>query len=287
MGYTCFEIEETEGVAHLILSRPDELNSMIPAFWTELPEIVDELSDSGRARVLVISSTGKHFSAGMDLSVFTGGSNIADSDAAAPARDSTEIGRRRAVLRRNVLHLQRTFSCLEEARMPVLVAVQGGAVGGAVDMVTAADCRYATDDAWFCIQEINIGMTADVGTLQRLPKLIPDGVVRELAYTGARMPAARAKEVGLVNEVYLDQETMLDAVHEIAAQIARKSPLAIQGTKESILYARDHSVAESLDFISLWQTGMFHPADMMESFEAQADNRNPVFDDLNEQRRGL
>ena len=287
MGYTCFEIEETEGVAHLILSRPDELNSMIPAFWSELPEIVDELSDSGRARVLVISSTGKHFSAGMDLSVFTGGSNIADSDAAAPARDSTEIGRRRAVLRRNVLHLQRTFSCLEEARMPVLAAVQGGAVGGAVDMVTAADCRYATDDAWFCIQEINIGMTADVGTLQRLPKLIPDGVVRELAYTGARMPAARAKEVGLVNEVYPDQETMLDAVHEIAAQIARKSPLAIQGTKESILYARDHSVAESLDFISLWQTGMFHPADMMESFEAQADNRNPVFDDLNEQRRGL
>ncbi len=287
MGYTCFEIEETEGVAHLILSRPDELNSMIPAFWSELPEIVDELSDSGRARVLVISSTGKHFSAGMDLSVFTGGSNIADSDAAAPARDSSEIGRRRAVLRRNVLHLQRTFSCLEEARMPVLVAVQGGAVGGAVDMVTAADCRYATDDAWFCIQEINIGMTADVGTLQRLPKLIPDGVVRELAYTGARMPAARAKEVGLVNEVYPDQETMLDAVHEIAAQIARKSPLAIQGTKESILYARDHSVAESLDFISLWQTGMFHPADMMESFEAQAGNRNPVFDDLTEQRRGL
>ena len=280
MGYTCFEIEETEGVAHLILSRPDELNSMIPAFWTELPEIVDELSDSGRARVLVISSTGKHFSAGMDLSVFTGGSNLNTSD-------SDEVGRQRAVLRKNVLHLQRTFSCLEEARMPVLAAIQGGAVGGAVDFVTAADCRYATDDAWFCIQEINIGMTADVGTLQRLPKLIPDGVVRELAYTGARMPAARAKEVGLVNEVYADQETMLSAVHEIAAEIASKSPLAIQGTKESILYSRDHSVAESLDFISLWQTGMFQPADMMESFKAQAEKRDAVFDDLNEQRRGL
>jgi len=287
MGYTCFELEETEGVAHLILSRPDELNSMIPSFWTELPEIVDELSDSGRARVLVISSTGKHFSAGMDLSVFTGGSNIADSGDAEPGRPSNEVGRRRAVLRRNVLHLQRAFSCLEEARMPVLAAVQGGAVGGAVDMVTAADCRYATEDAWFCIQEINIGMTADVGTLQRLPKLIPDGVVREFAYTGARMSAARAKEVGLVNEVYADQETMLAAVHEIAAEIASKSPLAIQGTKESILYARDHSVAESLDFISLWQTGMFHPTDMMESFKAQADKRNPVFNDLNEQRRGL
>jgi enoyl-CoA hydratase len=287
MGYTCFELEETEGVAHLILSRPDELNSMIPSFWTELPEIVDELSDSGRARVLVISSTGKHFSAGMDLSVFTGGSNIVDSGDAEPGHPSNEVGRRRAVLRRNVLHLQRAFSCLEEARMPVLAAVQGGAVGGAVDMVTAADCRYATEDAWFCIQEINIGMTADVGTLQRLPKLIPDGVVREFAYTGARMSAARAKEVGLVNEVYADQETMLAAVHEIAAEIASKSPLAIQGTKESILYARDHSVAESLDFISLWQTGMFHPTDMMESFKAQADKRNPVFNDLNEQRRGL
>lgn len=280
MGYTCFEIEETEGVAHLILSRPDELNSMIPAFWSELPEIVDELSDSGRARVVVISSTGKHFSAGMDLAVFGNSSNLNDND-------SDEVGRQRAVFRKNVLHLQRTFSCLEEARMPVLAAIQGGAVGGAVDFVTAADCRYATEDAWFCIQEINIGMTADVGTLQRLPKLIPDGVVRELAYTGARMPAARAKEVGLVNEVYSDHETMLPAVHEIAAQIASKSPLAIQGTKESILYARDHTVAESLDFISLWQSGMFQPTDMVESFTAQAEKRDPAFDDLNEQRRGL
>ena len=280
MGYTCFEIEETEGVAHLILSRPDELNTMTPAFWTELPEIIDELSDSGRARVVVISSTGKHFSAGMDLSVFTGGSNISTSD-------SAEVGRQRAVLRKNILHLQRTFSCLEEARMPVLAAIQGGAVGGAVDFVTAADCRYATEDAWFCIQEINIGMTADVGTLQRLPKLVPDGVVRELAYTGRRMPADRAKEVGLVNEVYADQATMLSAVHEIAAEIASKSPLAIQGTKESILYARDHTVAESLDFISLWQSGMFQPPDMMESFRAQAEGRAPEFDYLNEQRRGL
>lgn len=285
MGYTCFEIEETEGVAHVTLSRPDELNTMIPAFWSELPEIIDDLSDSGRVRVIVLASTGKHFSAGMDLSVFTGGSAIT-AGSESPSSGS-EVGRQRAVLRRNVLHLQRTFSCLEEARMPVLAAIQGGAVGGAVDMVTAADCRYATEDAWFCIQEINIGMTADVGTLQRLPKLIPDGVVRELAYTGRRMPAARAKEVGLVNEVYEDQATMLSAVHEIAAEIASKSPLAIQGTKESVLYARDHSVAESLDFISLWQTGMFQPADMMEAFSAQAEGRAPRFDDLNQQRRGL
>ena len=280
MGYTCFEIEESEGVAHLVLSRPDELNTMIPAFWSELPEIVHELSDSGRIRALVISSTGKHFCAGMDLSVFTGGSELDQND-------SKEKGRQRANLRGNVLHLQDTFSCLEAARMPVLVAIQGGAVGGAVDMVTAADCRYATEDAWFCIQEINIGMTADVGTLQRLPKLIPEGVARELAYTGDRMSARRAKEVGLVNDVYPDHQAMVDGVLDIAGRIAAKSPLAIYGTKQSVLYARDHSVADALNHISLWQAGMFHPADMMESFQAQADKRNPVFDDLNEVRRGL
>ena len=280
MGYTCFEIEESEGVAHLVLSRPDELNTMIPAFWSELPEIVHELSDSGRIRALVISSTGKHFCAGMDLSVFTGGSELDQND-------SKEKGRQRANLRGNVLHLQDTFSCLEAARMPVLVAIQGGAVGGAVDMVTAADCRYAPEDAWFCIQEINIGMTADVGTLQRLPKLIPEGVARELAYTGDRMSARRAKEVGLVNDVYPDHQAMVDGVLDIAGRIAAKSPLAIYGTKQSVLYARDHSVADALNHISLWQAGMFHPADMMESFQAQADKRNPVFDDLNEVRRGL
>ncbi len=278
MGYTCFEIEECEGVAHLLLSRPDQLNTMIPEFWSELPEIIDALSDQGRARVIVISSTGRHFCAGMDLSVFGGGTL---------AGDDSEVGRQRANLRLNILHLQRSFTALEEARMPVLVAMQGGVVGGAIDMVTAADCRYATADAWFCIQEINIAMTADVGTLQRLPKLIPEGVVRELAYTGRRMPAQRAFELGLVNEVFADQATMLSAVHEIAAEIASKSPLAIHGTKEMINYTRDHSVADSLKYMAAWQTGMFQPGDMLEAFQAQAEKRDPDFDDLLEVERGL
>ncbi len=171
--------------------------------------------------------------------------------------------------------------------MPVLAAIQGGCVGGAVDMVTAADCRYATADAWFCIQEINIGMTADVGTLQRLPKLVPEGIVRELAYTGRRMGAARAAAVGLVNEVFDDHETMLAGVHEIAAEIASKSPLAVHGSKEMITYARDHSVDDSLKYIAAWQTGMFQPADMMETFTAKGEGRDPSFDDLGEIRRGL
>lgn len=281
MGYTCFEIDESGGVAHLRLCRPDEFNTMTPEFWRELPEIVGELSDSGRVRVVVLSSTGKHFCAGMDLAVFTGPTAARGDDAI------TEVGRQRAALRYNVLHLQDALSALEHARMPVLVAIQGGCVGGAVDMVTAADCRYASADAWFCIQEINLGMTADVGTLQRLPKLIPEGAARELAYTGRRMDAQRAAALGLVNEVFEDHETLLEGVHEIAAEIASKSPLAIHGTKATINYGRDHSVEDSLAYIAAWQTGMFQPDDMMECFRAKAEGREPVFDDLGPLRRGL
>ena len=279
MRSNCFEVTESDRIAHIVLNRPDELNTMTPEFWRELPQLVDEISDRGAARAIVVSSTGKHFSAGMDISVFTSGDLQNDDD--------VEVGRARANFRYNVLHLQDTFTAFERARMPVLIAAQGGVVGGAVDMVTAADCRYATEDAWFCIEEINIGMTADVGTLQRLPKLIPEGVVREMAYTGERMPAARAKEVGLVNEVYPDQETMLDAVMEIAARIASRSPLAIHGTKEMINYTRDHSVAESLQYMAAWQTGMFQPDDLLESFGARLEKRDPVYDDLPEVRRGL
>jgi enoyl-CoA hydratase/carnithine racemase len=279
MGYTCFDISETDGVAHVRMSRPDQLNTMNAAFWSELPQIVNEISNQGRARVIVLSSTGKHFCAGMDLSVFT-------ADNALTAGD-VEVGRQRARLRDNIIHLQRSFTALESARMPVLVAIQGGCVGGGVDMVTAADCRYATADAWFSIHEINIGMTADVGTLQRLPKLIPEGVAREYAYTGRRLPAERARELGLVNAVYPDHESMLTAVLEIAGEIAAKSPLAVHGTKQILNFTRDHSVADGLEYVAAWQTGMFQPTDLMESFAAQAEDRVPKYDDLGEVRRGL
>ncbi len=279
MGNKCFEVTESDSIAHIVLNRPDELNSMIPEFWSELPQLVDEISNRGAARAIVISSTGKHFTAGMDLAVFTGGALNDDGQ--------VEVGRARSVFRYNVLHLQDTFTALERARMPVLVATQGGVVGAGVDMITACDMRYATEDSWFCIHEINIGMTADVGTLQRLPKIIPEGIAREMAFTGDRMPAIRAKEVGLVNEVYADQESMLEAVMDIAGRIASKSPLAIHGTKETINYTRDHSVADSLSFIATWQTGMFQPTDMIESFGAKAEGREPNFDDLPEIQTGL
>ena len=276
MSYECFDVEITGKIAHVEMKRGAELNTMTPAFWAELPQIVDAISDEGRARVIVLSSTGKHFTAGMDLAVFTGGSGVA----AANGGGDVEVGRARANLRLMALRLQDSFSCLERARMPVLAAIQGGCIGGGVDLVSACDMRYATADAFFCIQEINIGMTADVGTLQRLPKIVPEGVVRELAYTGRRMPAARAREVGLVNEVFADHASLLAGVMAIAEEIAQKSPLAIWGSKEMINYARDHSVADSLNYVATWQTGMFQAPDMMESFAARGEKRPPRFADL-------
>jgi enoyl-CoA hydratase len=266
----CFEVEVEAKVAQVRLCRPDELNSMVPEFWSELPALIGRLSDDGGIRAVVLSSTGKHFSAGMDLSVFTAGG----------AGESGEAGRVNANRQLMVLRLQESFTVLERARMPILAAIQGGCVGGAVDLVTACDMRYATEDAFFVVQETNIGMSADVGTLQRLPKIIPDGVAREMVYTGRRMPATRALQVGLVNQLYPDHASLLAGVSEIAAEIAAQSPLAIWGNKQMLVYTRDHSVADGLAHIAAWQTGAFQPADMAEAFAAKAERRVPAYEDL-------
>ena len=279
-AYTCFNVETKDKVAHIQLKRGDAFNTMNRAFWNELPAIVNKINDEGSARAIVISSTGKHFSAGMDLSVFTDGQGVAGGGG--------ETGRVRANLRSEVHRLQKTFSCLDEARMPVLMAVQGGCIGGAVDLSTCADMRYATKDAFFVIQEINLAMTADVGTFPRLCHLLPQGLVRELAYAGRRLSAKKAYDLGFVNELFDSQEQMLNHVLELAGEIATKSPLAVHGSKVMINYARDHSIADGLDYIATWQAGMFNPtADMMESFKAKQEKRAPVYDDLLPLRKAM
>ena len=284
MTYRCFDVQVSDKIAHIKLKRADELNTMVPEFWRELPEIVRDIDDNAKARVIVISSTGKHFSGGMDLAVFTGGQSAGTQ----AARSPDERGRVRANLRRSVLDIQETFNVIDRARIPVLIAIQGGCVGGAVDFASACDCRYATEDAFFVIQEINIGMTADVGTFPRLCNLMPQGWVRELAYSGRRLRARRALEVGLVNEIFPTQEKMLDHVMSVAKDIAEKSPLAVHGSKVMINYARDHSIADGLDYIATWQAGMYNPeADMMESFKARAEKRQPQFQDLLPVRKTL
>ena len=271
---TCFSLTTTDHVAHLVLSRPAELNTMHPTFWRELDDLLTRIHHEGTARALVISSTGKHFSAGMALETFAGGIQMDDQSPEG-----------RAAIFDVLTDIQATFTKIENLRIPVICAIQGGCIGGAVDMVTAACIRYASADAFFCIQEINIGMVADVGTLQRLPRLIPSGMVRELAYTGRRLPATRAKEIGLVNEVYADVDALRSGVMQVAREIAEHSPLAVHGTKEVLNYARDHSVQDSLLYMAAWQSGMFQPADMKECLAAKQEKRAPVFEDLAPMRK--
>jgi len=279
--WSFFTVEIADHVAHVRLNRPEAMNALNRPFWNELPAIIRDIDRNARARAIVISSTGKHFTAGMDLSVFT------DPEAGVADERPTDRATAMEAFRRYVHMIQDSFNCLDEARMPVIVAIQGGCVGGGVDMVSSCDIRYCTADAFFVIQEINIGMTADVGTFPRLCRLIPEGWVREMAYTGRRLPAAKAKEIGLVNEVFDTHEALLDHALATAREIAAKPPLAVTGSKVMINYARDHTIPDALDYIALWQAGMFSQDHMAESFAAKREKRQPQFPDLHPLRNKM
>ncbi len=262
----CFTLTQSNHIAHLVMSRPEALNTMHPQFWRELDTVLTHIHRQGTARALVLSSTGKHFSAGMALEVF--GSAIA-------MNDQTPEGR--AAIFDLLTDMQSTFTKLEDLRIPVIAAIHGGCIGGAVDMVTACCLRYATADAFFCIQEINIGMVADVGTLQRLPKLLPEAIVKEYAYTGRRMPAAKAMMYGLVNEVFDTPQAMLAAALATAGEIAAKPPVAIWGTKQAIHYARDHSTEDALKQMGWLQAGIWSNAHVHEAVKAMQEKRPGQF----------
>jgi enoyl-CoA hydratase len=221
--------------------------------------------------VILISAEGKHFTAGMDLGNFT------DSDLA--GKDEHQ-GLQNEAIYRLTKDLQYSFSSLEKSRIPVIVAIQGACIGGGVDMISACDIRYATSDAFFCIQETNLGLVADVGTLQRLPKLIPEGIVRDLALTGRKMMADEAERYGLISAIFDDHESMLDHAMDTAREIASKSPLAISGIKEIINYSRDHSVDESLNYVALWNAAMKYEDDLKETFLAKMEKRDELFQGL-------
>ena len=272
--YSCFELNTDKGIASLVLSRPEELNTMSRDFWVELSEVLNDINRDSDVRVVVMSSTGKHFCAGMDLSAFSNGvENIPDDK----KPDHARIGE---ALYRVAKELQEYISTLEKIRVPVISAIQGGCVGGALDLITACDIRYATNDAFFCIQEINIGMAADVGTLQRLPRIIPDSKMREMAYSGRRMYAEEAKDCGLVSDTFETQEDMIEAATKIAKEIASKSPVAIYGLKAVMNYSRDHSISDSLDFNALWSGAMLSQKDMAEAMSAQMEKREASFNEL-------
>jgi enoyl-CoA hydratase len=266
-----FSLTIENHVAHLVLNQPQAMNTMHPQFWRELDGVLTDLHRGSEARALVISSTGKHFSAGMALETFGG---------AIQMNDASPEGR--AAVFDTLSDMQATFTKLETLRIPVIVAIQGGCIGGAVDMVTACCIRYASSEAFFCIQEINIGMVADVGTLQRLPKLIPLAVVKELAYTGRRLTADKAMHYGLVNAVFVSPEATLQAAMECAQEIASKPPVAIWGTKQAIHYARDHTVDESLKQMGWLQAAIWSNHHVGEAVTAMKEKRTGNFPALSD-----
>jgi enoyl-CoA hydratase len=274
MSYECFDVSIDENIAHIVLNRPEKRNNMSAAFWDELPAIIRDIDEKARARVIVISSTGPHFCGGLDVGMFMAG-DVKD--------DSTDVTRRRqkaANFLNSVSLMQDSFSSLETCRLPVLAAIQGGCIGGGVDLVTACDMRYATRDAFMTIYETKIGMTADVGTFPRIVKLIPEGLVREMAYTGRRVSAEEARDMGLVNRVYDSHEDMLAGVMEIAREIAANAPLAVHGCKRAITYARDHSTQEGLEWIGMWNASMLQNDEILEAMSARQETRPAEFADL-------
>ena len=271
MTYTCFELNVSDNIAHIILNRPEKRNAMIAEFWAELPEIIRDIDDNAKARVIVISSTGPVFCAGIDIGMFQ--NDIGGTQ----DKNHPQYG---AGFYLHVKYLQDALSALEQCRIPVLAAVQGGCYGAGVDMITACDMRYGTQDSFITIYEINVGMTADVGTFPRILNHMSEGVVRELAYTGRNMPADECKARGLFNEVYADQNAMLEAVMDIAKEIASKPPLAIYGCKRIITYSRDHSTEDSLDNIAIWNMSMLNPSEMMEAMISGKQKRVGNFQDL-------
>ncbi|QUM75654.1 crotonase/enoyl-CoA hydratase family protein [Moritella sp. 24] len=265
--YTTFSLTIDNSVAHLQFNRPSKLNSMNLDFWREFPAAIAALSMSDDLRVLVISAQGPHFCAGMDLDVFQSPGNF-------PA--GKDKARASEAMRRFVMQLQQVFTELEQLRIPVLTAIQGGCIGGALDLIAASDMRYCTQDAFFTIKEVELGITADLGSLQRLPSILPQGIVRELAYTGRNFSAAEADKFGLVNQVFETQEAMLDGVLQIASQIAAHSPLAVTGSKEMLNYSRDHGVDDSLKYMATWQAGMLCLDETVTILQAKAQRKAPV-----------
>ncbi len=255
-------------VALLELNRADKANAMNAAMWRELEECFLWLDSEVSVRVVVLAAKGKHFCSGIDLGMFN---DIVASE--------LEAARKSEQLRLIIKRLQGNLTAIEQCRKPVLAAIHSSCIGGGVDMICCADMRYCSTDAVFSIKEIDIGMTADVGTLQRLPKLISDGMCRELAYTGRKMGAEEALRLGLVNQVFADREQLLAAVMDIAREIAKKSPIAVRGTKEMLLYSRDHPVSDGLNYNAAWNAGMLSMEDVLKSIEAQMNSKPAEYDD--------
>jgi enoyl-CoA hydratase len=270
MNYQTLTVELEHHIAHVILNRPDKANALNQTAWDELQHLFEALDEKPEARVVVLSGAGKHFCSGIDLSLLM---SIRQEVQAACE------GRMREKLRRLIFKLQAPINAVERCSKPVLAAVHGGCLGAGLDLIAACDMRYATTEAYFTIKEVDMGLVADLGSLQRLPKLMGEGMVREMAYTGRKIFGPEAQAIGLVNRTFTDKETMLGEVMSLAATIAAKSPLAIRGNKEILRHTRDHSIEEGLNYVALWNAAMLLSNDLNEAFQATMEGRTPRFED--------
>jgi enoyl-CoA hydratase len=265
--------DAASGIAELVLNRPDRMNTMAPAFFPALRDAVQSLDDAGATRVLIVRGEGKHFSAGMALDTFA-------PDGAMQSMLDTGSARRRLAFQTQLRRLMACFDALDDARFPIVCAVQGACVGGALDLAAVCDLRVCTADAFFTVQEIHIGMAADLGVLQRLQRLLPQGLARELAYTGDRLGAERALATGFVNAVLPDVDALVAHARRLAAAIAAKSPLAIAASKVALNHARDHATADSLEQMALLQSAVFDVDEMARAIAAWQAKTPAGFDPL-------
>ena len=268
--FKTLETELHEGVLRAWMNRPEKVNALNRALWFELEELALWADREPAVRVLVLGGRGRAFTAGIDFSLIL---SITTSVAGLPE------GRKQESVREQIVELQRAFTAFESCRKPVIAAIHGGCLGAGIDLITACDLRYATEDASFSIKEVDLAIVADIGTIQRLPHIVGEGHARELALTGRVFDGSEAKTMGLVSETYTSLEALEEAVAQTARTIASKSPLAVRGIKQVFNYSRDRRVDEGLDYVATWNAGMLLSSDAAEAVQAWMEKRPAVFPD--------
>jgi enoyl-CoA hydratase len=268
MTYEFLVLAIKDHIGYLKFNRPEKANALHAGAWKEIEAAIEYLDELEEVRVIILSGEGKHFCSGIDLSLLA--TVTAPADPACGART-------REKLRKQILKLQAPINAIERCSKPVLAVIAGGCIGGGVDLISACDMRYCSSDAYFSIREIDVGMVADLGTFQRLPKLIPHGFVREMAFTGRNVGATEAERIGLVNNCYETPEEMLLAVGEIARIIASKSPVSVRGIKHILNHSRDRSVAEGLEYVATWNAAMLVSEDLQLAIRSKMDRTEPEF----------
>ncbi|XP_069118102.1 delta(3,5)-Delta(2,4)-dienoyl-CoA isomerase, mitochondrial-like isoform X2 [Argopecten irradians] len=261
-----------EFVTQVEMNRPKKLNAMNNTFWSEMRTCFQQLNTDSDCRVIVLSGAGRVFTSGLDLT---------DIDTVTVMQSDLDPSRKAFAMRGTIADYQETFTVIEKCTKPVIAAIHNACIGGGIDMTSACDIRYGTQDSFFQIKEVDIGLAADVGTLQRFPKIVGnDSLVRELTYTARRFYSDEAKEMGFISRIFPDKDSMMAGAIETAELIASKSPVAVQGSKVSLVYSRDHSVREGLEHVAVWNQGMLQSEDLMKAVMAGMEKKTPKFSKL-------